>query len=280
MQIIDPHLHLFNLAEGDYHWLRPENPPHWPDKAHIYRSYGELDLRLEGELQLAGLVHIEAGFDNRQPWREIAWLEKSVKKPLRSIAAVDLTLSSERFNRQLEKLASFNSVVGVRDILDQQATSYLTNAQVVANLGQLQQRGWLFECQYDLANTRATKALLQLLEHTSLEIVINHAGFPNATSDENWLWSIQQLARYLNVSCKASGWEMLQRSYPQSAVVAVLEALLREFDEERVMLASNFPLCEWRASYGQLWQSYAELPLDKSQVEKLMLHNARRVYRF
>ena len=26
MKIIDPHLHLFDLQQGQYDWLKPENP--------------------------------------------------------------------------------------------------------------------------------------------------------------------------------------------------------------------------------------------------------------
>ena len=44
MEIIDPHLHLFDLEQGNYDWLKPENPPAWPDKDQIRKNYSESDL--------------------------------------------------------------------------------------------------------------------------------------------------------------------------------------------------------------------------------------------
>lgn len=44
MKFIDPHIHLFNLALGQYQWLKPENPPFWPDKNIINNNFTESDL--------------------------------------------------------------------------------------------------------------------------------------------------------------------------------------------------------------------------------------------
>ena len=73
MKIIDPHLHLFDLSQGEYSWLKPECPPFWPDKSLVAKNFSEHDLRLNESLKLTGFVHIDAGFNNQQPRREIAW---------------------------------------------------------------------------------------------------------------------------------------------------------------------------------------------------------------
>ena len=94
MKIIDPHVHLFDIAQGDYHWLKPDNSPFWSDKALINKTCVEGDLAFifetdlksepvfssELELVLASFVHIEAGFDNKRPWRELNNLEATCKK--------------------------------------------------------------------------------------------------------------------------------------------------------------------------------------------------------
>lgn len=116
MKIIDPHLHLFDLSQGEYSWLKPECPPFWSDKPLIAKNFSENDLTLAKPLTLAGFVHIEAGFDNQQPWREIAWLESTCKIPFRSIALLDITLPKALFLTQLESLMTYQSVVGVRYI--------------------------------------------------------------------------------------------------------------------------------------------------------------------
>ena len=125
MNIIDPHLHLFDLNKGQYHWLKAENPPFWPDKSVIAKNFREQNLKLAPPLNLAGFVHIEAGFDNQQPWREIAWLEQNCQSNFRSVASLDITLMPEIFSQQLDKLLAYKSVVGIRHILDDEALSIL-----------------------------------------------------------------------------------------------------------------------------------------------------------
>ena len=104
MKIIDPHLHLFDLEQGDYQWLKAENPPFWSDKKIIASNFAETDLQLSSPFELAGFVHIEAGFDNSKPWREIAWLEETCSLPFRSIAGINLLLPSNEFQQVLDKL--------------------------------------------------------------------------------------------------------------------------------------------------------------------------------
>ena len=128
IKIIDPHLHLFNLKQGDYQWLKAENPPFWSDKKIINHSFTEKDLQLSSPFELAGFVHIEAGFDNQQPWREIAWLEKTCSLPFRSIAGINLLLPSNEFQQTLDKLSKYQSVIGVREILDENAFEYYTGS--------------------------------------------------------------------------------------------------------------------------------------------------------
>ena len=76
INIIDPHIHLFDLSQGDYHWLKSQNPPSWPDKVIIERNFdlddltnslainltndGDYNDELIGEVSLSGFVHIEA----------------------------------------------------------------------------------------------------------------------------------------------------------------------------------------------------------------------------
>ena len=134
MKIIDPHLHLFNLAQGDYQWLKADNPPFWPDKKIIVKNVTEKELHLSAPFEMAGFVHIEAGFDNQQPWREIAWLESTCSLPFKSIAGINLLLPTNEFQQALKKLNGYKSVVGVRDILDENAFEYLSNPQVQKNL--------------------------------------------------------------------------------------------------------------------------------------------------
>lgn len=299
MKIIDPHLHLFNLPDGDYAWLKSDNAPYWPDKKKIHRSFSEQELTLADQngnepLSLGGFVHIEAGFDNQHPWREISWLESHCQHPFRSIATIDLTLATPAFEQSLIKLCEYKSVVGGRHILDEQAVELLSNPQVQCNLTCLAKYQLLFELQIPLSNNEAVELMAQTLHNNpSLKVIINHAGSPTFSypalnfQKENdhtsWLLGLKRLSRFEQCAIKCSGWEMADRKYSLNWVKTVLEACVNHFGKNRVMLASNFPLCLLVNSYQQTWLNNFqllsnELNLEEKKCEALLYSNASHWY--
>ncbi len=290
MNIIDPHLHFFNLQQGDYHWLKPENPPFWPDKAEIYRNLNEQHLQLDSDCKLVGFVHIEAGFDNCQPWREIAWLQSHCSLPFRSVAALDLTLSNHQFKQQLQRLTIYPSVVGIRYILDENALQVLTSANAACNLETLAKQQLSFDLQMPLANIAAVSALAKILDKTiDLDIIIDHAGWPPEAKQptaqdsicQDWLSGLTTLSKYPRCSIKCSGFEMLNRHYRLAWQADIIEQCVDIFGLKRVMLASNFPLCLFKQSYLNAWQQYLELPrYNKDELSQLCQKNAQRIYKF
>ena len=293
MDIIDPHLHLFELSQGDYHWLKPENPPFWPDKKIIHHNFSEQDLMLDHSQMLKGFVHIEAGFDNNCPWREIQWLEQSVSLPFKTVACVDLTLSSPLFAQQITQISKFSSVVGVRHILDDEATSLLLQQQVKDNLAYLANTNLHFELQMPLTNTQAANIFAGVLtELPHLKCIINHAGWPPQASSIGkddaalltWQSNIKLLGTINNCAIKCSGWEMVNRHYQNKYVSDTVKDVIKAFGEDKVMLASNFPLTLFSKSYNELWQQYElmlkDLGLAANAISKLCSLNSMRWYRF
>lgn len=282
LELIDAHLHFFDLDKGDYRWLKAENPPFWPDKPLIAKNWGESDLTLSSELTLTGYVHIEAGFDNVQFWREIEWLETYNKLPFRSIACVDLTKTTSQFTQDLNKLRQYPTVVGTRHILDDEACELLGLWNVQQNLKQLAEHDLIFELQMPFINTEAVKQLDSLLTCIpSLTVIINHAGFPPNTNDSlypDWATNLRLIAKHPKVAIKCSGWEMGDRRYQSNWVLAVVEECISNFGLDRVMLASNFPLCLFSQGYSKYWQSFNNLP-DKTK-KALLSHNAYKWYKF
>ncbi|WP_448211381.1 amidohydrolase family protein [Colwellia sp. MEBiC06753] len=287
MKIVDPHIHLFDLAEGNYHWLKPENPPFWLDKSVINRSFSTDDLVLSAPLSLAGFVYIEAGFDNQQPWREIAWLEAAWSKtksnlPFRSVATIDLTLPPAEFNAMLHQLTAFSSVVGVRHILDDDAMQILSSEHCFTNLTALAKHQLLFELQLPFSALKAVELFGEYLNNIeSLTCIINHAGLPNSLSHVNhdWRQGLSLLANYPNVAIKCSGWEMIDRQYQLTDVQLIINHIIEAFSIERVMLASNFPLTLFTRSYNELWLGYVEkLTLSNAQQSALLFNNAKHWY--
>ncbi|WP_166423564.1 amidohydrolase family protein [Paraglaciecola sp. 20A4] len=284
MDIIDPHLHLFSLEQGQYDWLKPTNPPYWSDKNKINRNFSQQDLSLAPEQTLVGFVHIEAGFDNAHPWRELDWLEQDCSLPFKSVAGGDLT--REDFPSLLSKLQTRSSLIGFRHILDEEANTLLSSAVFQQNLSLLAQHRLSFDAQFSLQDECATQALCNILDTLpQLRVIINHGGWPPAAKKnkawQQWYRQLSKLAQYPNVAIKLSGWEMPNRTYTPDDLLLCLTACLQTMGDKRVMLASNFPLTLFRCSYAELWQTYAQkLGLSESLKTLLFCDNSLFWYRF
>ncbi|WP_286266196.1 amidohydrolase family protein [Thalassotalea atypica] len=284
MNIIDPHIHLFNLSKGNYDWLKPCNEPLWPDKNVINKSFDEKDIVLSKPLNLAGFVHIEAGFDNQQPWREIQWLESHCSLPFRCIAFIDITLATKEFDHQLSKLSQYKSVVGCRYILDAQADRLLKHHQVIRNLEVLKELDWLFELHVSLNDLNTLHHIVNFCtEIYTPRMVVNHAGFPPKIRDidawHTWRHHIEQLAQFDHLAIKCSGWEMTDRQYDFNWVSASVNQVIKHFGTKRTMLAGNFPLTLFNQSYQSLWQGYTQqINLSNEALDDVCYQTAKNWY--
>lgn len=280
MKIIDPHVHLFNLELGDYNWLKPNNQPYWPDKNLINKSFNIDDIKLELPLSLAGFVHIEAGFDNDKPWREIKWLEQNINIPFRSIAGADITLVPHVFIELIDILTAYSSVIGIRHIFERDIVSETAYQHISANLNYLSQQNLIFETQINSCNKSATDFCMMAKSHPQLTFILNHAHFCplEKNSIRKWTNNIERIASHENVFIKASGWEMVSRDYTVEHIKLVLDILLKFFSIDRVMLASNFPLTLFSKNYQTLWENYLALTYSPCNLKKLIYNNAKQVY--
>lgn len=306
--VVDPHVHLIALADGEYHWLKADNPPHWPDKPTIARDVSPDDLSLSLPFSLEAFVHVEAGFDNANPAREVAFLEQRyatssdpssepLSVPFTTIATCDLTLPSDAFNAQIASLSALLSCVGVRHILEDDARALLSSPQVLNNLRTLADKQLIFECQCDVTDAKVIEQIIAFHATTSHRWVINHAGnggdeahsvssltepSSSLVPSTNWLTHINALAACPNIMVKASGWEMANRAYSAESITPIMGDLVNAFGCERVMLASNFPLTILRQSYQDYWQMMhqilVQLGLDEEEQRALMGQNARSIY--
>ncbi|MFT4732570.1 MAG: L-fuconolactonase [Gammaproteobacteria bacterium] len=317
--IIDPHVHLFDLEHGEYEWLKPDSPPEWADKKRIYNSYNDSDLQKQTGFSIAGYVHIEAGFDNKQGHRELVNVEQRASLPQRSIGFIDISLEPAEFMTELGKQLQQRSAVGIRHILEpldtieettglyeialetrheHHITTLLENANSFTNLGVLAKHNGIFELQCDVNNRELVVQIFSFFQRLpTLSIVLNHAGFAPTAFDLNgqlnaafndWKINTQLLAQLPNICVKCSGFEMIERSYDKAQIQAVLLHCVDVFGVANVMLASNFPLCQFSLSYENYWQQNFEV-LDEMIEQRLLyakhkkalyFDNAFRVYQF
>lgn len=282
---IDPHIHLFALGLGEYGWLRCENPPYWPDKALIAKEFTETQLNVASQGRLQGFVHIEAGFDNQRPWREVHFLTTHCKRPFRSVACIDLNACEA--HSHIDTLATYSSVSGLRHILDEDAAGLLNTPKVRWSLAHMASHNLSFEAQLDVTDSKAVKALLHALERTpNLRIAINHTAIaPLALSSYRfmmWKEHIRRLSETKQVMFKFSGLEMQDRQWSWQRAYTLFDSLLSITSSQQVMLASNYPLSLWRMPYIKLWGGYSKMVsmLSACEQEALLKRNAYKWYGF
>jgi predicted TIM-barrel fold metal-dependent hydrolase len=274
-KIIDPHLHFFNLLEGQYTWLQGANPPAWSNLDKIKQPISVAELIKSTDFELVGLVHIEAGFDNNQPVKELNWLAKHIKTiPYKAISFATINQPNNAFKLALQQLEHC-SLVGIRDITEGHDAERLLSPQCLDNLRHLSQLKLLFEAQFEVENLNITERLISYANQVSdLQIIINHTGLAHNLA--NWTAAIELLAKQPNVAIKFSGFELLMLNSEQQS--QCFKHILKHFGMQRVMFASNFPVCQININYNELWQHYRTLCDDTIIWQHLSYKNAARLY--
>ncbi|GAB54879.1 hypothetical protein GPUN_0741 [Glaciecola punicea ACAM 611] len=289
-KIIDPHVHFFDLAQGEYAWLLPQNQPHWPDKALINKNTMPDSLQVSDHCLLLGAVHVEAGFDNLNPKNELDWLESQVypQAPLTqfsTIGFIDICADSNIFQLQLDGMKSYPTLCGFRYIFDAHTPMFEQKAQIMQNLSLISQAGLLLEFQADFTNTALIRAVISLLYSLpELKIVINHAGLPPQNDSGSfglWKENMRLFAHLPKCYVKCSGFEMTSRQYTVEHVCSVLSATVDLFGEDRMMIASNFPLTSLTMSYFAYWELMIACAQQIGlELDKVLNTNAKDLYGF
>lgn len=275
MKIIDPHVHFFNLVDGQYSWLQGKTPPAWPNINKIKQPVSAQQLVKSTDFELAGVVHIEAGFDNTAPINELNWLATHLKEiSYKAISFAQINQAPEAFLTALKNL-QHASLVGIRDITENDDALRLLNPNCVNNLEALSYLKLHFEAQFELENSIAVKQLALYAKHLpSLQIVINHAGLPNNIA--LWQHGIETLSKYSNIAIKYSGFELLSLNTIQQALC--FNVIYKHFGEQRIMFASNFPVCQINTHYNDLWHSHFNLCKKQTTWRSLSYDNAEQLY--
>ncbi|MEM5545771.1 amidohydrolase family protein [Pseudoalteromonas fuliginea] len=274
-KIIDPHVHFFNLIEGQYLWLQGANPPTWPNLDKIKQQISAEQLIESTDFELSGLVHIEAGFDNSAPINELKWLDKHLSNiAYKAISFIQIDQDSESFERTLKNLIH-PTLAGIRDITEGNDAARLLNSFCLDNLKILSHLNLHFEAQLELENIPIVKKLAYYAKQLPhLQIVINHAGLPS--NIVLWQQGIELLAKNCNVAIKFSGFELLSLNNQQQ--ITCFDIIFQHFGEQRIMFASNFPVCQINSSYNNLWHAHLGLCNSDHIWHHLSYKNAKHLY--
>jgi predicted TIM-barrel fold metal-dependent hydrolase len=296
MQVVDSHIHLWDLKTHRYPWLENPGVSFVGDARDLKHDYLLGDLLGEaGEIEVLKLVHVEANHDPADPVEETRWLQsiadhkESRGMPNAIVAAVDL--SAPNAPALLEAHASFANTRGIRQILnvhenklfDYVGRHFMREPQWREHFALLRRHDMSFDLQLYPSQMEEAAALARA--HGDTLFIVNHAGMfvdrSSVAGYRAWREGMRMLAGCPNVVVKISGFAMFDHRWTVESLRPYVLETIDTFGVERAMFASNFPVDRLFGSYTDLWRAYASIVDGASAAEKeaLFRRNAERCYR-
>ncbi|MFM0741068.1 amidohydrolase family protein [Paraburkholderia xenovorans] len=296
MQVVDSHIHLWDLNTHRYPWLENPGVSFVGDARELKHDYLLDDLLREaGDIEVVKLVHVEANHDPADPVEETRWLQSIADRPESRgmpnaiVAAVDL--SAPNAPALLEAHAAFVNTRGIRQILnvhddklfDYVGRHFMREPQWREHFALLRRYDMSFDLQLYPSQMEEAAALARAHDDTLL--IVNHAGMfvdrHSVAGYRAWRDGMRLLAACSNVAVKISGLAMFDHRWTVESLRPYVLETIDTFGVERAMFASNFPVDRLFGSYTDWWRAYASIVEGASDAERhaLFRGNAERLYR-
>jgi L-fuconolactonase len=285
-EVIDAHLHLWDLATGDYTWNTSAlGPVHASfDAATAAATLASAGVDRAVLVQAADTV----GDSERMfaaasacPWVAgvVAWVP--LEDPVRA-------------ERLLDRWGETGRLCGVRQLLHDAPDPDLLDAPAVrTTLALVAERGLPLDVPDAWPNLwPATTRLVEDLP--DLTVVVDHLGKPALGLDDHgrttasdgldrWQHSLERLAEHPSVVAKLSGLGAALRpgvAFDARAVRPLVAAALRTFGPQRLMFGGDWPVSLAKTAYPSLVREVRASLTELSDDERgAVLHGtARRVY--
>lgn len=279
-QIVDTHVHLWDLNQIDYDWL--EDIP----ELYSTHSVSEYDIAV-GDAIIEKFIFVECtvAFDNAISRDEVEWVTSLADNDPR-LAGIVAHASLEKpadIHAHLEWLSRQPLVKGVRRLLQDEPESFFREPNLINGLQLLAD----YDFSFDLTvRAEQLPQAIELIERCpNVNFVLDHMGKPNIRENrfEKWAINIRTLAELPNVTCKVSGLltEANVTNWTADDIYPYVVHALNTFGVDRVIFGSDWPVLRLAATYVS-WLDLLERLLDPFPIEqrqKLFRSNAERIYR-
>lgn len=296
MQVVDPHIHLWDLEALRYPWLEKPGSTFMGEYVSLARTHGIREFLADaGAVEVRKVVHIDAGHDPADPLAETRWLQSLADAPGNRgipqgiVAYADLTTLD--IGDLLARHAQHSNVRGIRRILnvhpdplyDYVGRHFMREPAWRRGFKLLREHGLSFDLQIYPPQMPEAAALAR--EHPETAIILNHTGmFVDRATVAGWrAWrdGLRELAACPNVSVKISGLGAIDHGWTVESFRPYVLETIDAFGVERAMFASNFPVDRLYGTYEGLWNAFAAIVAGAGETEKAALFrdNAQRIYR-
>jgi len=289
-EIVDAHMHLWDLDHGDYPWLKKQDPlieTLVGDYKKIRQNFLIDDyLQMVKPHHVTKSVHVEANPDPKKALLETKWIQKQADTygfPHGMIVYTDLM--STDLEEDLKDHLQYPNVRGVRQVLyrpeDSTEPERLKEYRWQKGLKLLDKYGLSFEIAvfaHQLIDVAKVAS-----EYDGVRFVIDHLGWPIDLSPEGfemWKHRLALLAHMPNVYFKISGIGSVLKTIEQKVIEPYILTPIEVFGADRCLFGSNFPPGSLFSSYGELLDSLKGVlsRFDKKIQVKLFYENAKDFY--
>lgn len=280
MKIIDTHQHLWDRTRFDLPWLESATEP--LSKSHTPEDYA----RATAGLGIAATIYMEVDVRPDQREAEAHYVLGLCDDPQNPMvgAVVGGDPAASDFYGYLDKIAHPH-LKGVRQVLHGGLPQgYCLQPAFVAGVQELGRRGLCFDLCLRPDELTDGAALARFCPET--RFVLDHCGNAPVTGTpaqlEAWLRGLEQVAACPNTIVKLSG--IIAGTQPGVDFVEQLAPCIHHtlaaFGPERVIFASDWPVCTLRASLAEWVATLKTLvaSLPDTEQQKLFWENATRFY--
>jgi L-fuconolactonase len=267
-ELIDTHLHIWDLERGDYPWLGPES-------GILYRTYavGEVDASRR-DAGVDGAILVQAANNRRDT---DLMLESMAGHPwiLGVVGWVDLMGAAGTLATAAE-LKSTGRVVGIRHLIHNEPDpDWIVQPAVLDGLRALAEVGLPYDVVSVLPRHLAHVATVAQAV-PELRLVIDHLSKPPIASGDlrEWRQLFAAAAEHPNVSAKVSGLDTAARpgSWTVDDLRPAFDHALETLGPERLMYGGDWPVSILGGGYARQHAAFtaliAELSLDEQQAIK------------
>lgn len=282
--IIDPHQHLWDLRRFRVPWLS--------GAPKLNRSHVLTDYRKAADgLNIVKTLYMEVDVDPKQQAQEAEYVIALSRKPETRMAGAVISgrPAAPDFEAYITRFSSDPAIKGVRQILHppDRPRGFALRPEFIRGVQLLGELGMCFDVCIRPEELSDAARLAEKCPKTAF--VLDHCGnadlgwAADAPARKQWKAGVTEVSKRPNVVCKISG--IIRAAKPGSSKAKQLEPYvnhcLEAFGPERVMFASDWPVCNMGASLREWVTSLAWIVRSESAEDqrKLFHDNAQRFYR-
>jgi|TARA_B100001971_G_scaffold214694_1_gene253677 L-fuconolactonase len=245
---IDSHQHFWEYDPEQYGWMNDQMTVLKHDHLPSDLSIVQADLAFDGSIAIQA----------RQTLEETRWLLNLADKDERIKGVVGwVDLRNERIDNELAEFREHPKFVGVRHVVqDEPDECFILQPDFLRGIGKLREYGLTYDILIYPIQLPATLEFVPQFQDQPF--VLDHIAKPYIKDGtiEPWAAQIAKLAKFHNVHCKISGMvtEGDWRGWKPRDFDPYLQVILDAFGPERLMIGSDWPVCQLAGEYTQVMQ--------------------------